>query len=98
MRNDIEWREVQDGLLEAHFPPDLPVHSRLQRFYFDQNGLLVRNDYRPEFVASRGSVWAANIVQRHDTWNQIPYPSVRRVCPTRGQFGLPAIWLKMVGI
>jgi hypothetical protein len=98
MRNDIEWRELRDGLLEGEFPPEVPVHSRLQRFYFDQNGLLVRNDYCPEFVASRASVWAANIVLQHDTWHEIPYPSVRRVSPTDRQFGRPATWLKMVGI
>jgi hypothetical protein len=97
-RNDIEWREVQDGLLEARYPPELPVHSRLQRFYFDPNGLLVRNDYRPDFVASRGAVWAANRVLRHATWHDIPYPSVRTVSPTDGQFGKPSTWLKMVGI
>jgi hypothetical protein len=98
MRNDIEWREVQDGVLEAHFPPELPVHTRLQRFYFDQNGLLVRNDYCAEFVSSRRRVWAANLVLRHKTWHEIPYPALRRVCPTDAQFGKPSTWLKMVGI
>jgi hypothetical protein len=97
-RDDVEWREVQDGVLEARYPPDLPVHSRVQRFYFDRNGLLVRNDYRPDFVARRGVVWAANMVLRHETWREIPYPSVRRVSPTSGQFGKPSTWLKMVGI
>jgi hypothetical protein len=98
MRDDIEWREVQDGVLEAHFSPELPVHSRLQRFYFDQNGLLARNDYRPDFVSRRGGVWTANMVLRHKTWHEIPYPALRRVSPTQGQFGRPATWLKMVGI
>jgi hypothetical protein len=97
-RTDVEWREVQDGLLEAQYPPGLPVHSRLQRFYFDPTGLLVRNDYRPDFVASRGAVWAANIVLQHRTSREIPYAAVRRVSPTNGQFGKPSTWLKMVGI
>jgi hypothetical protein len=98
MREDIEWRELPGGVLEARFPAELPVHSRLQRFYFDQHGLLVRNDYRPDFVSRRGAVWAANIVLRHKTWHEIPYPSLRRVSPTNGQFGRPSTWLKMVGI
>jgi hypothetical protein len=97
-RDDIDWREVRPGVLEAHYPPELPVHSRVQRFYFDPDGLLVRNDYQPEFTASRGRVWVANIVQRHKTWHEIPYPSLRRVSPTGGQFGAPATLIKMVGI
>ncbi len=98
LRDDIEWREVQDGLLEAHYPPELPVHTRLQRFYFDRTGLLVRNDYCAEFVSSRRRVWAANIVLQHKTWYEIPYPAVRRVCPTNEQFGRPSAWIKVVGI
>jgi hypothetical protein len=98
MRDDVDWREVREGVLEARFPPDLPVHSRVQRFYFDRNGLLMRNDYWPEFTASRGRVWVANIVLAHKDSNGIPYPSLRRVSPTRGQFGPPAKIVKMVGI
>src|SRR5438552_14090098 len=36
-RTDIEWTELRDGLLQADFGTNLPVHSRLQRFWFDRN-------------------------------------------------------------
>jgi len=47
MRTDIEWTELGDGLLQADFGTNLPVHSRIQRFWFDKkSGLLRRNDWR----------------------------------------------------
>jgi len=98
MRNDIDWDEIRDGVLEAYFPPELPVHSRLQRFYFDQSGLLVRNDYHPEMLSVRDDAWAANIVHEHAEWHGIPYPSVRKVGPTFKRFGTPLSLIKMVGM
>jgi hypothetical protein len=98
MRSDIEWNEVRDGVLEARFPEELPAHSRLQRFYFDQSGLLVRNDYHPEMLSVRDDAWAANRVLSHETSHGIPYPSVRKVGPTLRPFGKPWSWIEMVGI
>src|SRR5713226_714156 len=41
MRSDIQWTELQDGVLQADYGPNLPAHSRIQRFWFDkQTGLL----------------------------------------------------------
>src|SRR5256884_734330 len=34
-RTDIEWTVLTDGLPQADFGTNLPVHSRVQRFWFD---------------------------------------------------------------
>jgi hypothetical protein len=78
LRADIAWTEVEDGILEARFPPYLPRHSEIQRFYFDrETGLLTRNDYVAEAVGSFAV--AANVVLSNREWEGIPFPSRRRV-------------------
>jgi len=77
-RPDVEWTELSDGVLQADYGPALPVHSRIQRFWFDKKtGLLKRNDYTPE-AASRDAR-AAQIIFEHGVSDGIPYPSKRRV-------------------
>lgn len=91
MRPDIEWTELRDGLLQADYATELPVHSRRQRFWFDRTtGLLRRNDYTP--VAATPDARVANVVFAHGMANGIPYTSKRRVKMTLGQYGwvLPA--------
>src|SRR5437870_1499068 len=61
LRSDIEWTELIDGVLQADYGTNLPVHSRIQRFWFDKNsGLLRRNDYTP--VAAARDARAGNVV------------------------------------
>ena len=91
MRPDITWTELRDGVLQADYGTGLPVHSRIQRFWFDpKTGLLRRNDYTP--VAADPNARVANIVFEHVVSNRIPYASKRRVKLTPGQYGwvLPA--------
>ena len=91
MRNDIVWTELGDGELEADYGSNLPVHSRVQRFWFDtKTGLLRRNDYAP--VAAAVGVNVANVVFEHGTSTGVPYASKRRVKLTPVQYGwvLPA--------
>jgi hypothetical protein len=91
MRTDIVWTELGDGELQADYGSNLPVHSRIQRFWFDtKTGLLRRNDYAP--VAAALNVDVANVVFEHRTFNGIPYASKRRVKLTPVQYGwvLPA--------
>jgi hypothetical protein len=86
-RSDIQWTELQDGVLQADYGPNLPAHSRIQRFWFDkQTGLLRRNDYTPTAAAADARV--AHIIFAYDTSNGIPYASKRRVkiTPTQ-QYG-----------
>jgi hypothetical protein len=86
MRPDIEWTELSDGLLQADFGTNLPVHSRIQRFWFDKNtGLLRRNDYTP--VAASPTARAAHVIFEHGVSNGIPYPAKRRVKMSLEQYG-----------
>lgn len=82
LREDMAWREVSTGILEARFPESLPTHCPTQRFTFDQGtGLLRQHDYTAEVIGS----WAraANVVLAHQEWEGIPYPARRRVTPRR---------------
>ncbi len=91
MRTDIEWTELGDGLLQADYGSNLPVHSTIQRFWFDtKTGLLRRNDYTP--VAADPNARVANVVFEHAVSNGIPYTSKRRVKTSLAQYGwvLPA--------
>jgi hypothetical protein len=86
-RSDIQWTELQDGVLQADYGTNLPAHSRIQRFWFDKRtGLLRRNDYTPSAAAVDAR--AAHIIFAYGTFNGIPYASKRRVkiTPTQ-QYG-----------
>ena len=86
MRTDIRWTELYDGALQADFGTNLPVHSRIQRFWFDQKtGLLKRNDYTP--VAAAIGAKAAHVIFEHRVSNGIPYPSKRRVKMSLAEYG-----------
>jgi len=86
MRTDIEWTELSDGVLQADYGTNLPVHSRIQRFWFDRKtGLLRRNDYTP--VAATPSARVANVVFEHGVSDGIPYTSKRRVKTSLEQYG-----------
>jgi hypothetical protein len=86
MRTDIEWTELGDGALQADYGTNLPVHSRIQRFWFDTGtGLLRRNDYTP--VAAATDARVGNVIFEHGTSNGIPYTSKRRVKMSLQQYG-----------
>jgi hypothetical protein len=77
-RDDIDWREVADHVLEARFAPELPTHSAVQRFHIDPStGLLRQMDYTAEVFGSYAK--AVHIVEAHEQSEGIPYPSRRRV-------------------
>ena len=86
MRTDIEWTELDDGVVQADYGTSLPVHSRIQRFWFDtKTGLLRRNDYTP--VAADPNARVANVVFEHAMSDGIPYTSKRRVKASIQQYG-----------
>jgi hypothetical protein len=86
MRTDIEWTELSDGVLQGDYGTDLPVHSRIQRFWFDKKtGLLRRNDYTP--VAASPDARAAHVIFEHGVSNGILYTLKRRVKMSLGQYG-----------
>lgn len=86
LRDDIDWTELEPGLLEARFPDGIPTHSRVQRFRFErQTGLLIQHDYTAEIISPLAR--ASNVVLQHSRNSAgLLYPSVRRVTP-RGPKG-----------
>jgi hypothetical protein len=84
------WRR-----LAVTFPPDVPAHSREQVFYFDERGMLRRNDYTAEPFGR----WARGAHYSHDhrTFDGIAFPTRRRVYP-RLPSNRPAPWPTLVWI
>jgi hypothetical protein len=64
------WR-----VLKVTFPGSVEVHCAEQKFYFNETGYLVRNDYSPE--VSRGM--AAHYTFDHKTFDGFIVPTHRRV-------------------
>ena len=84
VRDDIEWRELEPGLLEAVFPPEIPTHSRIQQFRFDrETGRLLQHDYTADIISRLAK--AAHVVLEHDESDGICYTSRRRVTPRSGK-------------
>ena len=78
LRPDIEWREIGENLLEAHFPSGLPTHCKVQRFHFDrETGLLSRHDCTLEAVGAWAHV--SQIVSDYRERDGIPYFGLRTV-------------------
>jgi diadenosine tetraphosphatase ApaH/serine/threonine PP2A family protein phosphatase len=88
MCGEIQWRELEPGLLEARFPDTVPTHSEIQRFRFDRDsGLLLQHDYTADIISPLAR--ASNVVLRHSRNGEgLLYPSERRVTP-RGHGGKP---------
>jgi len=79
--NGERWR-----VLRATFPDDLDTHCAIQRFYFDEKGLLQRHDY----VTDVGRGIAAHYVFDHTTFDGFVFPTHRRVVP-RGNDDVAAL-------
>jgi hypothetical protein len=78
VREEVEPHEEHGQtwrVLQVTFPVGLDVHNPVQKFYFDDRGLLMRNDYAPE--VSRGS--AAHYTFDHKTFDGFVFPTHRRV-------------------
>ena len=80
MREDIDWKEIEPGWLEANFPANIPTHSKIQRFRFDrETGLLIQHDYTVDIISKLAT--AANVPLEHKQGNGFLYPSRRLVTP-----------------
>jgi hypothetical protein len=76
------WR-----VLKVIFPPSITVHCSEQKFYFNDAGYLVRNDYAPD--VSGGT--AAHYTYDHKKFDGFIFPTHRRVVrrdPTTGHTSL----------
>jgi hypothetical protein len=74
-------------VLKMQLPADHPTHSRVQTFYFDESGLLVRHDYVAEIVGG----WArgAHYWEAYQIVSGIPIAMRRRVMARVGSTPLP---------
>ena len=72
--------------LRVRFPDDVPAHSREQRYYFDDHGLLRRNDYTAEVFGSWAK--AAHYCWDHERFDGLVVPTRRRAM-VRGRNGKP---------
>ena len=80
MRKDINWNEIEAGLLEAIFPKAIPTHNQRQRFRFEQeSGLLLQHDYTAEVISRMAK--AAHVVLDHSESEGLRFTSHRRVTP-----------------
>ena len=81
MNEEITWKELRPGVLEATFPDRIPTHSRVQQFRFDtDSGRLIQHDYTADIISPLAK--AANVVIGHSTnADGLVYPSERRVTP-----------------
>jgi hypothetical protein len=91
------WREDGEAwrALQVRFPEDLPAHSREQTFYFDDRGLLRRNDYTAEVFGSWAK--AAHYCWEHETFAGVSVPTRRAAMPRRRN-GKPLTAVKLVTI
>jgi hypothetical protein len=80
--------------LRAYFPGAIETHSRIQEFYFGEDLLLRRHDYR---VNIAGGFPAAQLTGRYVEANGIRLPTRRRA-HTRGPDGRPIEEMLMVHI
>lgn len=78
--NGASWVEVA-------FPPGVDTHSQKQRFWFDESGLLVRNDYCADII---GPVfWGAHYSKGYCFESPIPIATTRTVKLRLGRFAFP---------
>jgi hypothetical protein len=68
--NNETWR-----VLKVTFPAGMDVHCREQKFYFNESGYLVRNDYAPEVSGNP----AAHYSFDHQNFDGFVFPTHRRV-------------------
>ena len=84
--------EERGRTMEVTFPPDVPTHSRRQRFHFDESGLLTRLDYTAEVFGK----WARgrHECRDHRSFDGLVFPTSRRV--TLGALPRPTIiWIEV---
>jgi hypothetical protein len=77
------WREDGETWrgLRVRFPDNVPAHSREQTYYFDDRGLLRRNDYTAEVFG--GWAKAAHYCWDHERFDGVVVPTRRRAMPRR---------------
>jgi hypothetical protein len=90
------WREGQETwrVLRAYFPGSIETHNQIQDFFFGEDFMLRRHDYR---VNIAGGFEAAQLTSDYVVANGIRLPSKRRAY-TRGLDRRPILEMLMVAI
>jgi len=65
--------------LNVRYPRNIPTHCNQQVFYFDQKGLLKRQDYTADVISPLAS--GSHIFEDHKTFDGLVFPTHRRVFP-----------------
>jgi hypothetical protein len=91
-------REWKNGfVIEAEFPPKFDTHCKIQKFYFDEEGLLIRHDYTAEIVGS----WAkgAHFTTAYHQVDGLMIAQSRNVFARLGPWvtPIPVLWARLEG-
>jgi len=65
--------------LHVRYPGGIPTHSNQQIFYFDQKGLLKRQDYAADIISPLAI--GSHICEEHKTFDGLVFPTHRSVFP-----------------
>jgi len=65
--------------LNVRYPRNIPTHCNQQTFYFDQKGLLKRQDYTADVISPLAS--GSHICGGHKTFDGLVFPTHRRIFP-----------------
>lgn len=84
---NIHWTQIDNNTLEATFFDEIPTHSKIQRFHFDDEGYLLRHDYSAEVITRLAT--ASNNITQHMEVDGFLFPTKRVVTPRFGKKVLP---------
>ena len=88
LREEFGWTEPEPGVLETNVQPHLPVHTRVQRYWFDrESGLQTRLDFTAEVMAHHAH--ASTRIRGHERSDGVVYVSEHWVTPRKGKRGGP---------
>ncbi|VAW70352.1 hypothetical protein MNBD_GAMMA10-688, partial [hydrothermal vent metagenome] len=81
-RQGEDWQEPDGSILSTlhvRYPTHIPTHCKQQVFYFDQKGLLMRNDYSTNAISSLAT--ASHYYRDYKTFGGLEFPTHRTVFP-----------------
>lgn len=65
--------------LNVRYPRSIPTHCNQQVFYFDQKGLLRRQDYTADVISPLAI--GSHLCEKHKTFDGLVFPTHRKVFP-----------------
>jgi hypothetical protein len=82
LNKNIIWEQESESILKATFDDSFPTHSKIQRFHFSDEGLLLQHDYCADVISKYAN--AANKVLAHEEKDGFLFSSKRIVTPRFG--------------